>query len=342
MTGGDERPHGIAMAEAGAIGAPPDKAGIRPGDNPARGILLMVAAMMIVPFMDAIAKYLAADYPVTQIVWARFFFHFAIMAPIVLYRYGAGALRPRQPGLQVVRGGFLLMATILFFTAIAVMPIADALALLFISPMVVTALSPMLLGEQVGIRRWTAVIVGFLGALIILRPGLGATQAGSFLAIGAGCAFAFYTLATRRLSGSAPPLVTLVYTAVLGAAVMSIAVIPVWVAPPPVDLVAERRNGDFVRAQIAAGAVTACHDVSDGGLAVALAEMALAGATGAAIERPGDSGTANPEAALAPLHAWLFGEDQARYIVTVSDAGPLLDAARSAGVPAAARSAAWE
>lgn len=236
MTGGDERPRGIAMAEAGAIGAPPDKAGIRPGDNPARGILLMVAAMMIVPFMDAIAKYLAADYPVTQIVWARFFFHFAIMAPIVLYRYGAGTLRPRQPGLQVVRGGFLLMATILFFTAIAVMPIADALALLFISPMVVTALSPMLLGEQVGIRRWTAVIVGFLGALIILRPGLGATQAGSFLAIGAGCAFAFYTLATRRLSGSAPPLVTLVYTAVLGAAVMSIAVIPVWVAPPPGDL----------------------------------------------------------------------------------------------------------
>jgi phosphoribosylformylglycinamidine synthase len=111
-------------------------------------------------------------------------------------------------------------------------------------------------------------------------------------------------------------------------------------APPPVDLDAERRNGDFVRARIAAGAVTACHDLSDGGLAVALAEMALAGGTGAAIERPEDPGAAierpaDPEAALAPLHAWLFGEDQARYIVTLADAGPLLAAARSAGVPAA-------
>jgi len=232
----DEAPSGIGMGEAGAIAVPLREGRQLPADNSATGILLMVAAMMVVPFMDAIAKHLSDRYAISQIVWARFFFHFAILAPIVLYTYRGRALRPRQPVLQVVRGGFLLAATVLFFAAIATMPIADALALLFVSPMVVTALSPVLLGEKVGIRRWLAVIVGFFGALIILRPGLGVVQTGSLLALGAGCVFAFYALATRKLSGSAPPLVTLAYTAVLGAGLMSLAVVPDWRPPPAGDL----------------------------------------------------------------------------------------------------------
>jgi phosphoribosylformylglycinamidine synthase len=91
--------------------------------------------------------------------------------------------------------------------------------------------------------------------------------------------------------------------------------------PPPVDLAAERRNGDFVRAQILAGGVRACHDVSDGGLLVAIAEMALAGGTGAALTVEGD-------------HAFWFGEDQARYVLAVPDGAMLLQAAQAAGVPA--------
>jgi phosphoribosylformylglycinamidine synthase len=96
--------------------------------------------------------------------------------------------------------------------------------------------------------------------------------------------------------------------------------------PPPVDLAAERCNGDFVRGLILEGRVSACHDLSDGGLLVALAEMAMAGRLGARI--------APPEGLDPPLHAWLFGEDQARYIVTAPEAPPLLEAARAAGVPA--------
>jgi phosphoribosylformylglycinamidine synthase len=101
-------------------------------------------------------------------------------------------------------------------------------------------------------------------------------------------------------------------------------------APPPVDLAAERRNGDFVRSQIQSGGVSACHDLSDGGLAVALAEMALAGDCGADISAGAAAGD-NP-----PLAAWLFGEDQARYLVTTGDAGALLAAAEKAGVRARA------
>jgi phosphoribosylformylglycinamidine synthase len=95
--------------------------------------------------------------------------------------------------------------------------------------------------------------------------------------------------------------------------------------PPPVDLVAERRNGDFVRGEIAGGRVAACHDLSDGGLLVALAEMAMAGDRGAALDAlPGK----------LPPHAWLFGEDQARYLIETSDAAAMLRAALAAGVPA--------
>jgi phosphoribosylformylglycinamidine synthase len=96
-------------------------------------------------------------------------------------------------------------------------------------------------------------------------------------------------------------------------------------APPPVELAAERANGDFVRAQILAGAITACHDVSDGGLLIAITEMALAGHTGATL--------AAPPAEIAP-HAWWFGEDQARYILATANAAAILDAAHAAGIPA--------
>ncbi len=97
-------------------------------------------------------------------------------------------------------------------------------------------------------------------------------------------------------------------------------------APPPVDLEVERRNGDFVRGSIGQGRISACHDLSDGGLAVALAEMALAGKIGAEIPAP--------ERAIVPLHAWLFGEDQARYLVTCAAPADLLAAAAQAEVPA--------
>jgi phosphoribosylformylglycinamidine synthase len=96
-------------------------------------------------------------------------------------------------------------------------------------------------------------------------------------------------------------------------------------APPPVDLAAERRNGDFVRARILAGAVAACHDVADGGLLVAVAEMAIGGDVGATLEQPPG----------LPAHAFWFGEDQGRYVLAAADGAALLAAAAAAGVPAA-------
>jgi drug/metabolite transporter (DMT)-like permease len=205
-------------------------------DRPLVGILLLVAAMSVVPFMDALAKHLSGHLPVLQVVWARYFFHFCLIFPVVLLRYGPRRLLPGRPVLQVVRGGLLLASTVLFFAAISYMPLADALALIFVSPLIVTALSPWVLGEQVGLRRRLAVIVGFCGALLIIRPGFGSLQWPALLALSAGCVFGLYLLSTRRLAGSAPPLVTLTYTAAVGAVLMSLIMPAVWVTPSLTDL----------------------------------------------------------------------------------------------------------
>jgi drug/metabolite transporter (DMT)-like permease len=191
--------------------------------------------MMVVPFMDAIAKHLSASYDLVQIVWARYFFHFFLIAPLVLWRFGWRGLTPPRLAAQILRGGLLLGSTMLFFAAIALMPLADALALVFVAPLIVTALSPWILGEKVGPRRYTAVAVGFLGVLIIIRPGAGVFDLGALLALCAGSVFAFYLLATRRLSGSSPALVTLAFTALLGALIMT-ALLPFhWRTPDPAD-----------------------------------------------------------------------------------------------------------
>lgn len=218
------------------IGMPDTRAGRETNPPPIIGVALMMAAMMVVPLMDGIAKHLSATFSVAQVTWARYFFHLVILLPVVLWRHGAAALLLRRPVLQIVRGGFLLGSTFLFFGAIAVMPIADAIALVFVAPLIVTALSPVVLGEQVGVRRWLAVIVGFLGVLVIVRPGMSAFHWGMLLALGAGSIYAFYSLATRRLSGSAPPLVTLTYTALLGAVVMSAVVPFFWITPTTTEL----------------------------------------------------------------------------------------------------------
>jgi len=221
-----------STAAAAAVAAhKPDAADLVPIMSPLKGTLLYILAMAIVPIMDGIAKHLSADMSVIQITWARYFAHFAIMLPIVLIRHKPARLVPQQPFLQVVRGGLLLISTLCFFWAISLMPLADALAIVFVSPLIVTALSPWLLGETVGVRRWSAVLVGFLGACIIIEPDLEIFNGGAPLALAAGVTYALYLITTRRLAGSAPPSITLFYTALLGAVALSLVVPFAWTTP---------------------------------------------------------------------------------------------------------------
>jgi len=213
---------------------PPSPSLVSPSSlsNSLIGTLLYLTAFAILPAMDSIAKHLGNHLNLVEITWGRYFFHFLFLAPVVLYRYGLQALKPEQFFLQIVRGGLLLTATLFFFGAIIVMPISDALAIAFIAPLLVTIMSPFLLGERIGVYRIVAVLVGFVGTLIIIRPdmrtGTDILNVGSLMALGTGTAYAFYSIATRKLSGTAPPIVTLTFTALLGTVVMSAAMPFYW------------------------------------------------------------------------------------------------------------------
>jgi drug/metabolite transporter (DMT)-like permease len=195
----------------------------------------MTLAMLVMPVMDTAAKFMSARIPITELVWARFFFHTMLLLPFVLTRYSVRQLVPRRLGLQVLRALTILAATAMFFQAISRMPLADVLAVYFVYPFVVTALSPWVLGDRVGVWRWTATALGFFGALVIIRPGFIALSSGVPYAIAGGLAYSFYALSTRKLAGSDPPLVTLFFTGIVGL-VGSAALLPwVWVAPTSVE-----------------------------------------------------------------------------------------------------------
>ena len=190
----------------------------------------MMLTIFLFVSMDTIGKYLTEAYPVLQVTWARFFFHAFWLVLLLRWRLLA-AVRTRRPVLQLSRGLLMLLANTLFIAGVSIMPLVDTNAILLLSPLVVTALSVPLLGEQVGPRRWACVVLGCVGALIVIRPGAGVAQWAALLPLGAACCFALYQIATRVLSYSDPPLTTLCYTVSVGAPVTTLAMPWVWVAP---------------------------------------------------------------------------------------------------------------
>lgn len=204
--------------------------------SPLPAIAMVLVAVSLFPVSDGIAKHLTATVPLLQIVWARYFFHLVLVLPVALAAHGREALAPRVAGRQMIRGVLLLLSTISFFAGLRHLPIADSVAVLFVAPLVVTVLAPFVLGEAVGIRRYGAAVIGFAGALLIVRPGAGAMEWQAIYPLLAALGYACYLLATRRLAGSAPPVVNLVYTAVAGAVTSSAALPFVWQWPGATDL----------------------------------------------------------------------------------------------------------
>lgn len=196
------------------------------------GVVLMVVAMGVLPLLDVCAKFLAqGGIPILQIVWARMFFGAVFILPFAWQAAGPRALWPNRPGFHAARAAFLVGSTGFFFGAISFMPIADSLAIFFVQPLLITALSPWLLKEKVGPRRWAAVAVGFCGTLIIIRPGLQAFNPGMALAFASGTCMALYMLITRRLARDETALMTTFHTSLMGAALMSLTLPFIWQAP---------------------------------------------------------------------------------------------------------------
>jgi drug/metabolite transporter (DMT)-like permease len=207
---------------------------LAPRENVAAGIGWMLLTTFLFLSMDTLGKYLLQSYPAPQVIWARFFFHLllalAIMGPGLLR-----GLRSGRPLLQLARSLLILLTTSMFFVGITTIPLATATTIMFLTPLLVTVLSIPLLGEKVGMRRLTGVLVGFAGALVIVRPGFDDMSVGVLLVLGASLSNSFYQLVTRQVRHYDEPNTTLLYTALAGTVVFS-AVAPMdWRPPQGVD-----------------------------------------------------------------------------------------------------------
>ena len=198
-----------------------------------KAIILNLSAWAVLPFMDAIAKYLSSELSFFQITWARYFFTVFFTLPFMFFFFRKSLTWSENPKLQILRGLTLLIANICFFYSISIISMAKALTLAFVAPLITTALSPIFLGEKVGIRRWTAVLIGFVGSLVVIRPGFLEFNLATIAALGTGCFYGIYLVITRKLHSTDSPLLTLLITGVVGAVIASLLVPFVWINPTP-------------------------------------------------------------------------------------------------------------
>ncbi len=200
-------------------------------DHPFKGIALILVSTVFLGTSDVTAKYLSATLPSIEIAWIRFLTFALIMSPAMLPGSPLYALRTPRPGLQVMRGIALVVSSLLFISGLRFLPIAEASATSFVAPLFVTALSIVLLGESVGVRRWLATAVGLIGVLIILRPGTSAFHPAAFFPIISALGWAATLIMTRMMSGREHATTTMTYSSIVGVVILSALVPFVWVAP---------------------------------------------------------------------------------------------------------------
>ena len=205
-------------------------------ENRTRGILWMLATMFCFIALDTQVKYLLETYSLVEVTWARFFF--ATIVGIVACGPRLGQLSiSRHPKQQVLRSVFLMATTGMFNAGIRTVPLATATTIMFLNPVLVTVLAIPLLGEKVGLQRWLGVFLGFLGAVIVVRPwqeGMGVYGYGVIFLLVAAVLNANYQILTRRVRGD-DPLTSLLYTAAAGAIVTSLLLPWFWSWPRAFD-----------------------------------------------------------------------------------------------------------
>lgn len=195
-----------------------------------KGILLMALGMFLFSAVDTGAKFLTDGLHPLQIVWAR---QLGLLAGafFLIAVNGAAVLRTAHPKLQFLRGAVAAGSASLFIFAVSYVPLADAIAISFVAPFMVTLMAAFILREPVGIRRWAAVVLGFIGALIVIRPGMGVVHPASALVILAAFFFAIRQIISRALSNTDKTGTTIVYTAIVGSAILTLPLPFVWQWP---------------------------------------------------------------------------------------------------------------
>ena len=200
-------------------------------NEPLRGILLIIAAFVTFSMLDTTAKHLVQNYPPAQVVWVRYAGHLVIAAVIFLPRHGLGLLHSQRLGLQVVRSLLLFGATCANFAALQYLQLAETASIFFSTPLMVAVLAVPLLGERIGPRRWSAIVIGFVGVMIVVRPGLGLVHWAISLSLLAALCAGLYQITTRKLAGTDRVATTQFYTALIGALAITPLVPFVWEMP---------------------------------------------------------------------------------------------------------------
>lgn len=196
-----------------------------------KGIPLALAAVFCFAIMDTMAKYLGQFYPVLALVWARYTVHMLIMLAWLGPKMKLDLVRTTNPRLQILRGLFLVGSTSLFFFALRHMPMAEASAIGFMTPLLVTLFAVPILGEKISRRRWIAVIFGFIGVMIIIRPGSKVFSPAALLPLGTALCFSLYQIITRKIHHE-NPRTSLFYSAFIGSAALTIVLlIGYWISP---------------------------------------------------------------------------------------------------------------
>ncbi len=192
----------------------------------------MALGMFLFSAVDTGAKFLTTDLHPLQIVWTRQLGLFA-GALFLLARFGAPLLRTSHPRLQLLRGTVAVLSASLFIYGVAKVPLADAVAISFVAPFMVTVLGAVVLREPVGVRRWIAVSLGFIGALIVIRPGMGVVHPAAGFILLAAFFFAIRQIISRALSDTDRTSTTIIYTAVVSVVLLTIPLPFVWQTPTP-------------------------------------------------------------------------------------------------------------
>jgi drug/metabolite transporter (DMT)-like permease len=200
-------------------------------DRPFRGIALILLSTTFLGVSDVTAKYLSATLPTIEIAWLRFLVFAMIMVPAMVPGSPLYAMPTKRLGLLLMRGAALLGSSLLFITGLRYLPIAEASATGFVSPLFVTALSIVFLSEKVGVRRWLATAAGLFGVLIILRPGTSAFHVAAFLPLVSALCWAVTLIMTRMMSGREHAITIMTYSSISGVAIMTMLVPFVWIAP---------------------------------------------------------------------------------------------------------------
>jgi drug/metabolite transporter (DMT)-like permease len=193
--------------------------------HPLRGALFFLSTLFLFAALDATAKYLSLFFAVPLLVWARYVVHFLIMLVAMVPTMGREILLTRRPWLMTFRALTLVGVTLLGQLALKTLPLAETTALVFVTPLLVALLAGPLLGERISLRVWLATATGFVGVLLIARPGGALLGPGVAYALGAALCYAIYQILTRKLAASEHPTRLLFYTALVGTLSMS-AVLP--------------------------------------------------------------------------------------------------------------------